>query len=91
VEYVKFDNCDIAGIDRLGLAHLIVEVREDGTVMTEVGLDARGRVVHRCPGAPSMSGSHGLFDLTPVKVEPGSSTMTREEFMSLWLKREDAD
>jgi hypothetical protein len=61
----------------------MTEVDEQGSVTRELGFDADGNVVHRCPGQPRVIGDYGVFDLAKI----GSSDQTDmepDEFDRLW-------
>ena len=66
-----------------GLSRIITEVDEQGLVRRELGFDADGNLVHRCPGEPTVTDDYGVFDL--AKIAPSDrSDLEPEEFDRLW-------
>jgi hypothetical protein len=66
-----------------GLSRIITEVDEQGLVTRELGYDADGKLIHRCPGEPTVSDVYGVFDL--AKIAPGDRTdLEPDEFDHLW-------
>jgi hypothetical protein len=65
-----------------GMARILTEVGDDGSVTRELGFDAEGNIVHRFPGEPTRA-EYGVFDL--AKISPsGGADMKAEEFERLW-------
>lgn len=66
-----------------GLSRIITEVDEQGLVTRELGFDAEGNLIHRCPGEPTVTDDYGVFDL--AKIAPSDHTdLEPEEFDRLW-------
>ena len=66
-----------------GLSRIITEVDEKGFVTRELGFDADGNLIHRCPGEPTVSDDYGVFDL--AKIAPSDrADLKPEEFDLLW-------
>jgi len=66
-----------------GLSRIITEVDEEGLVTRELGYDATGNLIHRCPGEPTVTDVYGVFDL--AKIAPGDRTdLEPDEFDRLW-------
>ena len=75
---------DISGLGKgWGLACILTEVDDEGAVTREIGFDAQARIIHRCPGKPTVTDAHGVFDLAKVGPSRGSD-MTPAEFERLW-------
>jgi hypothetical protein len=53
--------------DAWGVARILTEIEEDGTVTRELGLDAHGNVIHRHPGEPTRA-QYGFFDLARIEL-----------------------
>jgi len=75
---------DITGLgEGWGLSRIITEVDEQGLVTRELGYDAEGNLIHRCPGEPTVTDDYGVFDL--AKIAPGDRTdLEPDEFDRLW-------
>lgn len=66
-----------------GLSRIVTEVDEKGSVTRELGFDADGNVIHRCPGEPTVTDEYGVFDL--AKIAPSDrADLEPEEFDRLW-------
>lgn len=81
---LEWTEVDIIGLERAwGLSRILTEVDEEGWVTRELGYDAAGKLVHRCPGEPTLNGKYGVFDL--AKISPSDrSDLKPEEFDRLW-------
>ena len=75
---------DAAGLgEAWGLSRIITEVDEEGFVTRELGFDAEGNLIHRCPGEPTVTDQYGVFDL--AKIAPSDrADLDPEEFDRLW-------
>jgi hypothetical protein len=77
--YVSWGPEEIKGFP-IGCTRLVIEIDPKGRVLREIGLNAKGGVVHR---APSAIDNYGLFDQVPVDAGPDSDA-TAEEFEGWW-------
>lgn len=80
---ISFASNQTAGLTKLGIANLHVEVRDDGSVSRELGVSPAGDIVHRHPGLPTVA-RHGLFDLQTVQADSPSDAISMAQFMALW-------
>jgi hypothetical protein len=80
---LQWTEADIEGLgDAWGLSRILTEVDDRGLVTRELGFDAEGNLVHRCPGEPTRA-AYGVFDL--AKIAPTDrSDMSADEFERLW-------
>jgi len=69
--------------DAWGLTRILSEVDNQGTVIRELGFDAEGRLVHRCPGQPTLT-EYGIFDLAKIAPTFEGTEMESDEFDRLW-------
>lgn len=74
-----------------GCVALAIEVDDEDWVKREVGIDASGRVVHKCPSEVHRYGSQGFWTgMVPREVEDalaspvGLEAITEQEFETLW-------
>ena len=75
---------EITGLfEAWGLSRIITEVDEEGLVTRELGYDAEGNLVHRCPGEPRVTDQHGVFDLAQI-APSHRADLDAEEFDRLW-------
>ena len=70
------------------IVELWTEANDDGVVVREVGLDDRGRVVHRMPSEVFPHGTYGLFDMAVVSPEPQAGDPSRGDFDERWGRRD---
>lgn len=75
---------EVTGLgEATGLSRIITEVDDEGTVRRELGFDAEGNLIHRCPGEPTVTDQYGVFDL--AKIAPSDrADLDPEEFDRLW-------
>jgi hypothetical protein len=76
-----------------GMPTLFTEVRSDGYVDREIGLDPTGRVIHRKPSGLYPRGDYGLFDSPPLRLSEDLArgfavSIDQAEFERIWA-RED--
>jgi len=75
---------ELAGLrEAWGLSRIITEVDERGRVTRELGFDAEGNLIHRCPGEPTVTDDYGVFDL--ARIAPSDrADLEPKEFDRLW-------
>jgi hypothetical protein len=83
--YLKWTEKDIKGLNVDGLSCVYTEVDEKGRVTKEIGVDVKGKIVHKWPGADSKFGIYGLFDLAPIDTSKETAS-TGTEFSKSWGK-----
>ncbi len=87
VRYLRLD--EWLGEDApLPFARSLVEVREDGWVGREIGLDRNGRVVYKYPTSNLPRGFRGICDM--VTFDDGPDDLTKAEFEAYWSASLDA-
>ena len=80
---LMWTGADISDLQSLsGLACIVTEVDDEGTVTREIGFDAQGKIIHRFPGEMTIA-KYGVFDLAKIAPSRGSD-MNMEEFERLW-------
>ena len=77
-------------LHKVGIDRLLLELDRDGRVLRELGFDAAGRIVHKCPDDKFEHGTHGLFDLARFDVSGLTSDLDKEEFERFWRTPTDA-
>ncbi len=65
----------------MGIAELLTEVRPDGLVTREIGIDGSGAVAYR---SPSSSDEYGLFDNSPIATGSLRTEIPPRQFDDLW-------
>jgi hypothetical protein len=87
-QILMWTGSEISGLEKAwGLACVLTEVDDEGMVTREIGFDAQGKIIHRCPGEPTVT-EYGVFDL--AKIAPSrDNDMSAEEFERLWSSGQD--
>jgi len=57
--FIDWDDEKVEGLSKSGITRLVAEIDDDGTVNRELAFDAKGRLVHRCPGGRLLSTQRG--------------------------------
>ncbi len=82
--YLRWDKNKATGLDKFGLAYVVTECAEDGSVLREIGFDELGKPVHR---APDSTAKFFLFDLQVVALSVNPTTcMSATEFLEAWQR-----
>ncbi len=85
MHYFRWTSQEIKNLEEgTGIFVLLTEVDPDGKVIREVGLDAQGNVVHKCPSTSFRHGTYGLFDLLPVDISGWRDRITEADFQKYW-------
>ena len=79
MRYVIFSEDEITGLKERGLASVLLEISNDGSVLREVGLDSEGKVAYVYPGSKRY-GKSGLFDNAIVEVLTGHGSLNSDKF-----------
>jgi hypothetical protein len=79
MKYTIFNKLDIAGLYKIGMDHVFVELDETGIVLREIGFDSCNRLVHKYPGVGPY-GKRGVFDNAILEVQDLKEELNFEEF-----------
>jgi hypothetical protein len=87
MKYYEWLNSPSMPLANEGLSRVLTEVDESqrGLVLREIGFDANGRIVYRCPDAAETRREfkRGIFDLAPVDTSSPNDLMP-ETFETHW-------
>ena len=83
MRYFKWEETDVRGLNIDGIACVYTEVDGDGWVVREIGIDFKGKIIHKWPSSDSRFGKYGIFDLAQIDSS-NIETFSEEAFEKAW-------
>lgn len=86
MRYTKIDNTfiDLRAIHD-SLETLLIEVKPNGTINREIGLNSKDQIIHKYPSKHFQHGRYGILDLVSISLsQDDKDAISRDAFEGYW-------